>query len=1259
MSALSKQQERFKPILVTAALLFGLLTPCAVYATNSVDQPEQSSQVEEPAEDVSGGGASQEKPDGFVSSDKESSPDADEAKGSQNSAADLDLAKKQDVPVDNGEPHNSSAEALPVSIDRYGRTVVNINEGWSFTSNDASSDGWGFPDGRSSGVVNLPHSWEYVHPTRSYIPFFNKKTAIYSKTIDVSEFKNASLTIRFYGVSKNTELLVDGVKAGTHVGGYSAFAFDLTDYIQGKDTVTLTVNVTNVDTDSIPVNVDYTQWAGIYRDVELIATPASHFSLSNYGTDGLFVDYSLKGGNANVHVRTDLALAQDLANDLLLRTTLLDANGQAVAQDDCNVMTSDDQASQAISQSLSASDVHLWNGTSDPYLYTVKAELIDPASEQTLDEVTCQVGFRTFEVKNGKAYLNGNVIQIHGVGYHQDREGYGNAVTSAQIASDIDQMLEMGVNFIRASHYPHDRAFYELCNKKGILVYNEIPYYMIYSKAESYSSSITEQLKEMIRQSYNYPCVVMDGIQNEVVYNSQFAQYGADFDISLSQLVSFNSQLVDLAHEEDPNRMVVQATINEMSHAANTKRWSSKIDLTGLNLYVGFKSAVSNAGDSGRKALEAELNQKLDSYKSIYGVNQLMISEYGAGANIEHHTEVDDTFSWDGDSDSKSSKHYEEYQSFIHEAYWDMIQHRSDIPVTSVWNMFDFSCYRNEGGTTRLNTKGLMCYDHVTRKDAYYFYKANWNTSDPFVYLTSKRYTSRQRQAQEVKVYSNCDSVTLYLNGASLGTGTRQQSGVFVWKNVKFDGSSANSLEAVGAKGGVEYTDSVDGITVPPYELTYRSHVGNIGWQDKVFAGATSGTTGMGLPVEAFSISLGEAGNSVMVQGRVQDLGWQGWSNGYCGTTGKSKRLEAIRMRLSGQMANDYDIWYKVHVSGYGWLDWAKNGAPAGSVGESKAIEAVAVVLTKKGESPAGATARPFIGREDVIGYQAHVSNVGWMTDVADGATAGTTGRGLPMESLRASLTSDPNSIEMNAHVASIGWQGWQDSECGTTGVGLQMEAIQLRLKGAYADSYDIWYRVHSAALGWLGWAKNGEKAGSEGFGYGMQAIEIRLLKKGSSAPGSTKNAFKSPLVAYSAHVATIGWQSSVSDGDAAGTTGRSLAVEALRVSLGSDAVSGDVQVSGHVQNIGWQNYSSGFAGTTGKGLWLEAVRLKLTGQVAEKYDIWYRVHSSDYGWLGWAKNGDEAGTEGLGKAVEAVQIVLEDKGNSAPGSTSSSFIKK
>lgn len=277
MSALSKQQERFKPILVTAALLFGLLTPCAVYATNSVDQPEQSSQVEEPAEDVSGGGASQEKPDGFVSSDKESSPDADEAKGSQNSAVDLDLANKQDVPVDNGEPHNSSAEALPVSIDRYGRTVVNINDGWSFTSNDASSDGWDFPDGRSSGVVNLPHSWEYVHPTRSYIPFFNKKTATYSKTIDVSEFQNASLTIRFYGVSKNTELLVDGVKAGTHVGGYSAFAFDLTDYIQGKDTVTLTVNVTNVDADSIPVNVDYTQWAGIYRDVELIATPRQSF----------------------------------------------------------------------------------------------------------------------------------------------------------------------------------------------------------------------------------------------------------------------------------------------------------------------------------------------------------------------------------------------------------------------------------------------------------------------------------------------------------------------------------------------------------------------------------------------------------------------------------------------------------------------------------------------------------------------------------------------------------------------------------------------------------------------------------------------------------------------------------------------------------------------------------------------------------------------------------------------------------------------
>lgn len=1139
--------------------------------------------------------------------------------------------------AENPESLDASADNAKSGI--LGRSVVSINQGWNFSTNDTTLDGWGFPDGRSSGTVDLPHSWEYAHPTRSYIPAFNKKTVTYSKTIDVSSYQGRRLYLKFYGVSKNAGVLVDGKVVGSHVGGYSAFVVDITDAVQGKSQVELTVNVTNIDTDSIPINVDYTQWAGIYRDVELIATENQHFSLMNAGSQGVFFDYTLQGGNANVTVRADISNHGDKGS-VTLKSQIFDANGNVVSEVEqpCSLAANKDFSEFSIKQKVT--NVHRWNAVADPYLYTAVVQICG-ADGSVLDEVSQAIGFRTFKISKGSAYLNGVKIQIHGVGYHQDRQGCGNAVTADQISSDIDQMLDMGVNFVRASHYPHDQAFYELADQKGILVYNEIPYYMIYSKAKSYGDSINAQMVEMIRQNYNHPCVVMDGIQNEVVYNPSFKNYGLDFDVTAGEIIAFNKRLVALAKAEDPSRLVVQATIDSSSHAQNSKQWSSNIELTGLNLYVGFKSAVSSAGNEGRKELAKLLNAKLDSYKSIYGVDSLMISEYGAGANVQQHCEVDDGFSWDGKDSSNS--HYEEYQSFIHEVYWDTIQKRSDLPVTSVWNMFDFSCYRNEGGVPRTNTKGLLCYDHETRKDAYYFYKANWNTDDPLVYLTSKRFLARNRSIEDFKVYSNCDKVKLYVNGSSVGYGTKQQSGVFVWRNVKLKQGVKNSVKAVGERGGATYEDSVDGITVPDHNVSYRAHVQNIGWQQDRQNGSIAGTVGKSLRIESLTASLDDPNSSIKINGHVQGIGWQGWKTGSCGTTGKSKRLEAIRVRLTGNLSNDYDIWYRVHSSNVGWLGWAKNGAPAGTTGKGYAAEAVQMVLVKKGDPAPGDTANSFIGEDCIVTYKAHVATIGWQPSVSDGATAGTTGRGLSMETLSAAVSSDPDALKLNAHVQNIGWQGWQTGNCGTTGKSLRMEAVKIKLTGDLEDKYDVYYRVHVANFGWLGWAKNGEAAGTQGYAYGMQAVEICLVEKGGKAPGKTGNSFRQPLVTYSAHVAHIGWMSAAKDGKIAGTTGRGLSMEALRLSLG-DSVSGGIEAKAHVAGTGWESGWSTTVGTTGKSRAIEAVRIRLTGDAAKKYDVMYRAHSAKVGWSAWVKNGKKAGTTGYSLPMQAIEIKLVKK---------------
>ena len=292
------------------------------------------------------------------------------------------------------------------------------------------------------------------------------------------------------------------------------------------------------------------------------------------------------------------------------------------------------------------------------------------------------------------------------------------------------------------------------------------------------------------------------------------------------------------------------------------------------------------------------------------------------------------------------------------------------------------------------------------------------------------------------------------------------------------------------------------------------------------------------------------------------------------------------------------------------------------------------------------------------ITYRAHVSDIGWQDWVGDGATAGTTGRSKTIEAIQVELPvlSSSSLVSVRCHVRNIGWEDWGRGSGGTTGRALPIEAIQLKLNGPVEDNYDIWYRVHSSNVGWLGWAKNGESAGTQGYAYGVEAIQIKLVKKGTNAPGSTTDAFiKKPVsLTYSAHVSDIGWQPYVSSGEIAGTTGRNLSVEALSFKLLNAGAGDAVKVRAHVRNIGWQDWMDNSGGTTGRALNIEALQLQLSDSLSSQYDLWYRVHVQDIGWLDWAKNGEVAGTTGMAKHVEALQVIMQKKGASAPGPTDS-----
>ena len=298
------------------------------------------------------------------------------------------------------------------------------------------------------------------------------------------------------------------------------------------------------------------------------------------------------------------------------------------------------------------------------------------------------------------------------------------------------------------------------------------------------------------------------------------------------------------------------------------------------------------------------------------------------------------------------------------------------------------------------------------------------------------------------------------------------------------------------------------------------------------------------------------------------------------------------------------------------------------------------------------------------IMYRSYVQNIGWQGYSYDGNVSGTVGNALRVEAISILLENMnyEGSVEYQTHIQNIGWENvWhKDGEtAGTVGKGLRIEAFRIRLTGQLAEQYDIYYRTHVQELGWLGWAKNGEDAGTIGYGYRVEAYQIMLVKKGEEGPISTKESFKCHYLAYKTHVQNIGWQGYSYDGNVSGTVGNALRVEAISILLENMNYEGSVEYQTHIQNIGWENvwHKDGeTAGTVGKGLRIEAFRIRLTGQLAEQYDIYYRTHVQELGWLGWAKNGEDAGTIGYGYRVEAYQIMLVKKGEEGPISTNTAF---
>ena len=456
--------------------------------------------------------------------------------------------------------------------------------------------------------------------------------------------------------------------------------------------------------------------------------------------------------------------------------------------------------------------------------------------------------------------------------------------------------------------------------------------------------------------------------------------------------------------------------------------------------------------------------------------------------------------------------------------------------------------------------------------------------------------------------------------------------------------------------------------------LAASAQVQTYGWKTVDSTSLTSsvvlGTTGQGKRLEAFTLSIpGVEDGGIEYRAHVQSYGWMDWqSNGaMAGTENQAKRLEAAQIKLTGSLADKYDVYYRAHVQSYGWLGWAKNGESAGSEGLAKRVEAIEIVLLEKDTMPDDYDGASSSFYQAAISGSSQIQSVGWQTSASpfldQSFTLGTLGQGKRLEAFTLSIPGvEDGGIEYRAHVQSYGWMDWQSNGAmaGTESQAKRLEAVQIKLTGSLADKYDVYYRAHISKVGWLGWAKNGESAGTQECKVPIEAIEIKLTPKEESAPGDTSLAFiEGSNLPVSASYAGLSRGSNAwieaKPSATAGITGKSAPLLGIRLSASGNQISGGISYSAHFAKTGWTGtYGNGAEIKSGNAV--QAIKINLTGGLSKYFDIYYRAHVSGYGWMGWAKNGAPAGSSGLGINMEAYQVVIVLKGSPAPGSTANAY---
>ena len=673
------------------------------------------------------------------------------------------------------------ARAEP-GFSRVGRSITSLDAGWRFLRADApGADAATFDDSAWSNVT-LPHTFNGADGDDGGT--YYRGVSWYRRALSIGTIPAGRRAyLQFDGAALASDVFVNGVHVGRHEGGYARFRFDVTSALRAGTNI-IAVKVDNSRLPQIaPLGGDFTVFGGLYRHVSLVETADTHFDLLDAGGPGGHV-MTLALSERQASLQAVLRLRNDgrTVSRARLEVAITDADGTTVATAGHAVKLAPGvTATQTVPLVLVSP--HLWQGRADPHLYRVTATLSAPGGG---DQIQLPLGLRTAVFDPAKGFLlNGKPYPLRGVNlFHSGRPGRGLAVTDEEIDEDIAQIDELGATAIRFVHFQHPQEAYDEADRRGLIVLTEIGLNGVIDPGEPFRHNIEQQMRELIRQNRNHPSIVLWGLGNEV--------YATTPDVTR---VIEAAQAV--AHDEDPSRPTIYAHCCQSDD--NEKAQIS--DVIGFNRYFGWYP-----GQSG------SIGQWADDFHAHYPGRPFAVSEYGAGASIRHQqvpppqTNV-----------PESGWHPEQAQTAYHMENWPQLAARPYLFGAFIWVAFDLaSDGRHEGERPGINDKGLISYDRAVRKDAYFYYQANWSDR-PMVHVADRRLRLRTEAMVPVLAFTNAPRASLTVNGQSMGEAVAENH-VLRWPAVPL-AIGENVVTVVASSNGQTLRDTVRWTRVPPSDF--------------------------------------------------------------------------------------------------------------------------------------------------------------------------------------------------------------------------------------------------------------------------------------------------------------------------------------------------------------------------------------------------------------------------------------------------------